>query len=263
VRTIALSGFLSLTLGACSTATVAQSAVGQFGAGADNSSSKTFVADSSSGSSPSVGLISADGTPMNLREESELVFNILAAEIAGRRGMVEIASENYFDASTATNDPRVSERAVKLALYARDWQRADLASARWVELAPENVEAWQHRAQASMQRKDIDTATAAMEQVVALSDGNPGEVIPALVDSILRQSDADIGSQLLERLAARYPDNAETQYGIGRFAMSKGEREIALQAFERALAIDPDNVDTLLSRARLQLRKTVDRHRQG
>lgn len=259
MKTIALSGFLSLALGACSTATVAQSSSGKADRALANGSSsnasdiKTFVADSSSSVGAGTGLISPDGTPMNLREESELVFNILAAEIAGRRGLVDIASENYFDASSATNDPRVSERAVKLALYARDWQRADLASARWVELAPDDVEAWQHRAQASMQQKDVDTATAAMEQVVALSDDNPGAVIPALVDSILRQSDADIGSQLLERLAARYPDNAETQYGIGRFAMSKGEREFAMQAFERALAIDPDNVDTLLSRARLQL----------
>jgi len=156
---------------------------------------------------------------MNLREESDLVFNILSAEIAGRRGLVDIASENYYDASVATDDPRVSERAAKLALYARDWERAGQASARWVGLEPASVEAWQLRAQTSMHQRDVDAVTDAMEQVVKLSDGGPGEVIPSL----------------------------------GRFAMTNGDREIARQAFERALEIDPDNVDALLSRARLQL----------
>lgn len=261
MKTITLSSLLTLALGACSTATVAQSsadsaaerAVDPVVAGAPNAV-PVIVADSDSTAQTSATVASATFAPrMSLREESDLVFNILSGEIAGRRGLVGIASENYFDASVATDDPRVTERAVKLALYGRDWQRADRASARWVELAPHNVEAWQHRAQASIQQKDIDTATAAMEQVVELSNGDPGAVIPSLVDSILRQSDADVGSQLLERLAARYPDNADTQYGIGRFAMSKGEREIAAEAFERALVLDPNNVDTLLSRARLQL----------
>ena len=237
MKTITLSGVLTVALSACSTVTVAQSD--------DPSvvvSSDPIVSDSAD-SSP----------PISVGDQSDLVFNILSAEIASRRGLVDIASQNYFAASNATDDPRVTERAVKLALYSRDWQLARDASARWVELAPENVEAWQFRAQASMQARDVDTATAAMEQVVELSDGQPGEVIPSLVDSILRQSDAEVGSELLQRLAQRFPDSADAQYGIGRFALSRGERELALEAFERALAIDPDNAGTLLERARLQL----------
>ena len=261
MKTIIVSGVISIVLSACSTTTVAQNLADVPAADkplTDDQSNvvetggQTIVADSSLGTSldnPAVDR--ADR--MNLREESELVFNILSAEIAGRRGLVDIASENYYDASVATDDPRVSERAAKLALYARDWDRAGRASARWVKLEPESVEAWQLRAQASMHQRDVDTATDAMEQVVNLSDGGPGEVIPSLVDSILRQSDAELGSEVLKKLAARYPDNADTQYGIGRFAMSNGEREIALQSFERALEIDPDNVDALLARARMQL----------
>ncbi len=190
---------------------------------------------------------------LSLREESDLVFNILTAEIAGRLGLVDVASEKYFDASIATQDPRVSERAVKLAIYGQNLQRAALASSRWVELVPDNIEAWQHRAQVLIQLEEVDMAIAAIEQMLELTGEEPGAVIPSLVDSILQQSSAGVGKQLLEELAARYPDNAETQFGIGQFAMSAGERELAGQAFERALAIDPDNIETILARARLQL----------
>jgi len=232
VKTVTLSGILSIALGACSTNIVAQSG-----------------APSAAGATPE----RQNRPQMTVREESDLVFNILSAEIAGRRGLVDIASENYSEAANATDDPRVTERAVKLALYGRNWELADSTSARWVALDPDNVEAWQHRAQASMHLKDVETATVAMERVVALTDEGPGQVIPSLVDSILQQSDADIGFELIEKLAERFPESADAQYGIGRFALSKGDRDLALESFERALAIDPDNVDTLLARARVQL----------
>ena len=266
MKIIMVSGVLSLVLSAFSTATVAQTLANQIKANqittdeatvdeaaVTESVGTTIVADSGLATSVNSPVEADQPAQMNLREESELLFNILSGEIAGRRGMVGVASQNYYQASVATDDPRVAERAAKLALYARDWQRASQSSARWVKLAPQSIEAWQHRAQVSMQQKDVDTATSAMEQVVKLSDGEPGEVIPSLVDSILRQSDAELGSEVLKRLASSYPDNADTQYGIGRFAMSNGDREVALQAFERALEINPDNVDTLLARARIQL----------
>lgn len=216
--------------------------------------SQIMVADAKSlGASSIDSPLSGAVSELSLREESDLLFNIITAEIAGRRGLVGIASENYFDASVASDDPRVSERAVKLALYGRDWQRAELASARWVELAPENVEAWQHRAQSLIHLEDVAMATSAIERVVELSGGEPGAVIPSVVDSILRQSDSKVGARLLENLAARYPENADTQYGIGRLALSKNDRDLAIVAFERALAIDPDNIETLLARARMQL----------
>ena len=228
MKTVTLPGILAFALATCSTHTVAQSDL--------------FASD------PARKL-----SELSMREESDLVFNILAAEFAGRRGRVLAASEGYFEASQTIADPRVVERAVKLALFSHNWNLANTASERWVELDPENVEAWQHRAQASMHQKDVETATDAMVKVVALSDEGAAQVIPSLVDSILQQSDADLGSELVKGLAQRFPESADAQYGIGRFAMSRGERELALEAFERALIIDPDNLDTLLARARLRL----------
>ena len=228
MKTVTLPGILAFALATCSTHTVAQS--------------DPFASD------PARKL-----SELSMREESDLVFNILAAEFAGRRGRVLAASEGYFEASQTIADPRVVERAVKLALFSHNWNLANTASERWVELDPENVEAWQHRAQASMHQKDVETATDAMVKVVALSDEGAAQVIPSLVDSILQQSDADLGSELVKGLAQRFPESADAQYGIGRFAMSRGERELALEAFERALIIDPDNLDTLLARARLRL----------
>lgn len=199
------------------------------------------------------GSSASPGKPLSISEQSDLVYKILSAEIAGRRGRVDIAARNYFDAASNSGDARVAERAVKLAMFGRDWGQAGRAVDRWVELSPTNVDAWQHKVQISLQVKDVDSAAGALEQIVAISGREPTEVIPGLVSSLLRQTDAELGAEVLTRLGARFPDSADTQYGIGRFAMSRGDRETALAAFEKALAIEPDNIEALLSLARIRL----------
>lgn len=248
---------LGLLLGACGDTGIAQlsaTAVPVEGQGA-----AIVVADSSPGNANSLD-VSLDSAPpsLNVSEESDLIFNILTGEIAGRLGLLGVASESYLEASAASSDERVSERAVKLAIFDRNFQRAELASARWIELAPQSREAWQHRAQVLVQLREVDSATAAIEQLVSLSDRETAEVMPSLLNEILRQVDADTSSQLLERLASRYEDSPTTQFGIGQFAMNNGNQGLAMKAFERALSIDPDHVDALFARAQLQLSRGDD-----
>jgi tetratricopeptide (TPR) repeat protein len=249
---LTISAVLACSLGGCTT--LSDSMAGDADAAAASVVAQADVTGSSI--TGPAGLREAQqwhNRQRSIEAEADLVFKILSAEMAGRRGRIDIAAEQYFDAAQGTNDPRVAERAVKLALYNRDIARADAAVALWVELDPENVEAWQHRAQISLQQKKVTDTTDALSQVISLSTDAPAQVIPGVVDSILSQSDADTGVEVLSQLADRYPDNADTQYGIGRFAMSRGEREAAMRAFDRALQIDPQNVDALLSRARLKV----------
>lgn len=261
---------LGIVLGACSTTTNAQARLLTFAqnqtlgrvAAPETDSKAAAETDIQLAQATSQELLPANQqnelaeravSRLSLRQEADLVYKILSAEIAGRRGRVDLAAKNYFEAAGASDDPRVSERAVKLALYSRDLETAGSAAERWVGLAPQSVDAWQHKAQVSLHQKNVDETTFALEKVINLSDESPSVVIGNVVNSILRQSDAEIGARVLDKLGERFPDSADTQYGIGRFAMSKGERETAMRAFEKALQIDPDNVEALLSRARMQV----------
>ena len=244
---------LGIGLGACSTVTSAQARLLSLAqGGAEQPLPVQASARGIPSSRQSVQSVRSR-SQLSEREEADLVYRILAAEIAGRRGRVDLAARNYHDAATATDDPRVSERAVKLALYSHDLDRAASAVSRWVELAPESTDAWQHKAQVSLRQKNVEDTTGALEKVINLSDDAPSVVINRVVNSILQQSDTEIGAQVLDQLGQRFPDSTDTQYGIGRFAMSKGERATALKAFDKALEIEPENVEALLSRAQLQV----------
>ena len=189
-----IASVLGVALGACSTITNAQAQLMSLG-------QSTSLATASRQAAGPVRRAS----PMTERQEAELVYKILAAEIAGRRGRVDLAAQNYSDAANATDDPRVSERAVKLALYSRDFERADGAVRRWVELEPDSVDAWQHRAQVSLRQQNVDDTTNALEQVINLSDEPPSMVIGNVVNSILRQSDSEVGARVLDQLGERFP----------------------------------------------------------
>lgn len=249
--TLTLSAFVACTLGAC--ATLEEPAVEK---AAETVPLVAQVGGAGTSINATPGIPQAQrwqSRQLSIAAEADLVFKILSAEMAGRRGRIDIASQNYYDAAQATSDPRVAERAVKLSLYNRDLARADSAVALWVQLDPQSIDAWQHRAQIALQQKRVEETTDALSQVISLSSDAPSQVIPGVVNSILSQSDADTGVEVLSLLADRYPDSADTQYGIGRFAMSRGERETAMQAFDRALQLDPSNIEALLSRARLKV----------
>ncbi|OED36394.1 hypothetical protein AB833_27640 [Chromatiales bacterium (ex Bugula neritina AB1)] len=254
MKTITLSVVLGVSVGACSTLTNAQTADQSQGLQASGEILSQATSESLSDElTPTRSAKSFRSRQLSIMQESDLVFKILSAEMAGRRGRVDIAAQNYFEAATVSGDKRVAERATKLALYSRDIERAEGAVNLWVELSPESVDAWQHKAQVAMQRKNAEATSRALEQVIKLSEGAPSSVIPGVVNSILRQSDAELGVEVLTQLGQRFPDNADTQYGLGRFAISRGERETALDAFNRALEIDPANADATLAIARLRL----------
>ena len=67
--------------------------------------------------------------------QGELMYQMLVAEMAGRRGRVDLAMEGYLKASRSIDDPRLAERAARLAVYAKAWDSAREAGLRWAELS--------------------------------------------------------------------------------------------------------------------------------
>jgi len=76
--------------------------------------------------------------------ESEILFQLMAGELAGHGGDLYQAKEFYTRAAELSNDPEVAARATRIALYAGDKNGGAMKAAnRWVELAPEDPEALQ------------------------------------------------------------------------------------------------------------------------
>src|SRR5690606_11943296 len=71
----------------------------------------------------------------------ELLYRILASEIAAHRGSYEMASQGFLDLARDTSDPRLTKKAFQAAIIQRDMPLALKAAQQWVFLAPDDPEA--------------------------------------------------------------------------------------------------------------------------
>ena len=189
-------------------------------------------------------------------EASRLMYEILVAELAGRRGRLDVSLEGYLAAAGRTDDPRVAERAARLAVFAADWPRAGEAVGRWRELAPESPEALELAGQVALRTGDVEAAFARFDELLGLAGEAEGEggtdvAFERLGALLQADPDAALAADVAGRLEAAHPGEAGAALLVARLAMARGEEAPAREALERALALDPADTGALLLSARL------------
>ncbi len=181
---------------------------------------------------------------------SQLMYEVMIAELAGRRGYLDLATEGYLRAARSTDDVRISERATKLAVWSRQWRNAEIAARRWLELDAEAIEA--HELLAQILLRDDRPEDAAIEFKVIIDAGE--SVSNGLRDVhsvLLREPDNARAMIAMQALQKQYPDEVEANLGVARLALIINQRDQALAAVSAALALDAKNSDALLLKAQI------------
>ncbi len=169
--------------------------------------------------------------------DPDLLYRLMLAEIAGQRGELEVAVANYVEAARLSRDPRVAERATRIAVYARDDAAALEVARLWAELEPGNVEARQVAAAMLVRRGDVAGALAQLEKVVELRSGERGY---QLITSLLsKEKNKDTALAVMEALVARRAHDVQALYAYAQLASFMGEQWRALQAVDRVLGLRP------------------------
>lgn len=183
----------------------------------------------------------------------ENLYRLLVADLAGRQGDLATALQGYMETAADTRDPRVAERATRLALYASENELALVAARRWLELAPDALEAHSISARLYLRRGEPAAAAQHLERVIGLTEGGVEAGLHEAAALATRSSDPEAALAAMRRLQERHPGHAVTHYAIGDLAESLDDRETALIALDRALEIDPGYSEARVLRARLWL----------
>lgn len=191
---------------------------------------------------------SSEGT--SERVDGQLMFEIMIAELAGRRGQLDIAMTGYLRAAERTSDPRVSERAARLAMFGRQWPEAEKATRRWILLDPESVEAPQILAQTLLRQNKINDAA---DQFIAIINAASDQ------DQALRQLTAELqgaespqhGIDVMQRVLRAFPENAQGHLALARAHLQARDQESALDSVDDALAIDSSDGSAVLLKGQL------------
>ncbi|MGI9212489.1 MAG: tetratricopeptide repeat protein [Methylococcaceae bacterium] len=180
------------------------------------------------------------------QKEPQVVYLLLAAELAGQRGQYEEALKNYMEVTRLAPDAHVAERATQVAIFLKDNEQALEAARTWGQVDPANPSP--HRIQAMLLLKRGQTSEA-MDQFKTMLNQQDAELEHTLIELVKwlnTEVDRQDGLDLMNQLVSQYPKIAELHFAYALLASERGEHRLALNETEKALAMHPD-----MNRARL------------
>ncbi len=186
--------------------------------------------------------------------EDDLAYQLMVAEIAINTGQSQLAVENYLNLTESLRDPKIAERAVRIAVYAQDIDAAQQAAERWIELEPERSEAQQIIASIYIRQEDHERAYFYLEKVIRSQPALNDQVFTSLLSVLAREKNTETVLKVSKRIADNFSGYAYAHYLHGSLAASSNLAEEALEYFDNALAIkDIPDAHALRAKMLIQL----------
>ena len=169
----------------------------------------------------------------------EFVFKYLAAEVAGQRGELGLSTKLFFDLAKSSRDVRLAERAAKVAMYSKNAQAALETAKLWLELDANSTEAQQSATQLYVINGDLNAAKPLLQKLLEKEDTRATGFL--YLNSLLsHQANKTNVLQLVQDLAAPYPQLAEAHFTIGQAAFQANNLQLALSETIRANQLRPN-----------------------
>lgn len=183
--------------------------------------------------------------------DPDVMYMLMAAELAGQRGQYGIALEGYMEAAKRVKDPRFAERAAKIAMYMKNGNKTDEAVSLWLQQDPKNSTA---RKIAALSALRTGNKQAAVDHLNAALEIDPaGFEKTALELANVLESDGKSGFfyEVLDALALKNPDQAVVYFVQSLLAMEMKDTALAEKKVQQALNIQPDWDKALIFQAQI------------
>ena len=102
--------------------------------------------------------------------ETDTLYNLLVAEIAGQRSQYDLALEHYLSEAKHTQDPWVAARAARIAQYLNEPQSAAEAADIWRKSDTQNIHAHVAAATSWLKQQQIPKAINALKDALAITE---------------------------------------------------------------------------------------------
>jgi tetratricopeptide (TPR) repeat protein len=183
----------------------------------------------------------------------DLMYDILLGEIAGQRGVMDVSVPHYLQAARESRDPRVAERAMQVATFAKQYDIALQAARRWVELDGENIEARKGLTALALQVGDMDEVIRQVDYLLSTSS-DPEEGYRLATAVLVHDTDKQAALDVMRRMVDHHPENAYAWMALCRMAVQAGELEQALEAVDQALVYAPGLPAAIILKAQVLVR---------
>ncbi|SAL43457.1 TPR repeat-containing protein [Caballeronia terrestris] len=183
---------------------------------------------------------------------SQIVFQVLAAEVALQRGQPAPAYQTYLSLARDTHDPRFAQRATEIAIGAQSPNDALTAVQLWQQFAPHSDRAAQLSASLLIVSGKPDDAKPILERELAkVPEAQRADAILSLQSLLSRGPNRVGGLNVLKDLTKNDLQRPETQLAIARQQLLADDQPGAKASLEKALQLKPDYLPAALTLARM------------
>jgi tetratricopeptide (TPR) repeat protein len=178
---------------------------------------------------------------------ADILYKVLAAEIAVQRGALLPAANTTLALARETADPRLAQRAVELYAAIGDVQGALNAAEVWQANAPDDQDAIATRlALSAAAGKTAGLADALADKI--RSSANKREALLRTIDVLRRMPDRAQALRLLEITIdkSNVKGTLAAYIALADVAQAAGENERALSEAQKALRLVPDSEDAAM-----------------
>lgn len=173
----------------------------------------------------------SDQTEKILRPE--FIYRYLVGEIAGQRGDIGTSGAIFYDLAKLERDPRLAERAAKIAAYGNISNLAVPAIKLWAELDPDSTEAQQAMTEMLIATGRLDDTKPYLSKLLEKEETRASGFL--YINTLLNRSpDKAAILDLVQFLAKPYPDSAEAHFAIAQAAWVANQDKIAFAEVNKA-----------------------------
>jgi tetratricopeptide (TPR) repeat protein len=173
-------------------------------------------------------------------------YKLLVAEVAGHRDRLDLSVGNYLEVARQTRDPKVAERATRIAVYARNDASALEAARLWVELVPSSHEARRVVTGLYLKAGRFDEAVAELRTLFRSINATPAQTYALLVEMLARERDPDLAFAVMERFVADGDDPLAGRLALAQLALRRDAPEKVQGILAPVLEAQPENQSAVL-----------------
>lgn len=189
---------------------------------------------------------------------SNLMYHTLMAELATRRGQLDVAFDNYLLAAEISADPELPERAARIAVFAKSWEKAVLAGEQWLSVDPENMEVRHILATSYMRLQDEDAAIAQFVQIIEQHPDGIEQGMSVTYALLKHEAYQHLTRSVAQGLVHRYPESPSAHYILAKLSTVVGDSPAAAAALDNTLRLRPHHAEAILLKAQLQIESGDD-----
>jgi tetratricopeptide (TPR) repeat protein len=191
------------------------------------------------------------GVNHNTVIDEEVLYLLMAAELAGQRNQYDLALDAYLQAAKRVDDPRIAERAVKIGLFLKDERRTQEALTVWLEKDGKNLGARKFALLLAIKNAN---RSAAVENINAMLQEDPAGFEAGLLELIKlfeKEGRAQFTYDVLEEVSRQQPTQVSVLFLQAVLATMLPDNVLAQEKISKALELQPDWNKAVIFQAQL------------